>query len=123
MDEPRIDDSVPNEGADIGHAAMVNDYLTKSRAIEAKARAGQATPADAHAYAELQKTYHPQIRALAPQPEGNTASTHPDGGYVPILKHGQGEPLSKADAARYLTAANGNKQVARAFAHHDQHTF
>jgi hypothetical protein len=253
-------------------ASMVHDYLQQSRALEAKGRAGTASQQDLAQYSKLQQTYHPWIRDLAPQPQGNAINTTPeppglpsadtpglgvmapdklmgggytpihkdsdfmavpkpkgliergnlpiwnrptvqnaDGshsteysrssadknghevlyptvvngrfltpngmkppegseqenvmfdrarqhyeqtgehlgkfdtrqnsdkyaealhnrgtqrdpstGYVPILKHGAGAPLSKADAARYLQAANGNKQVARAFAHHDQHTF
>jgi hypothetical protein len=122
-------------------AAMVQDYIQGSRNIEAKAKAGTASPQDLQSYSQLQQAYHPFIKQLAPQPAGNTITTKPEapglpsadtpglgmlspdklmgGAAVPIHQTGGGQPIDKATTAQYLKKAGGNVNNARAMAIHD----
>lgn len=122
--------------------ALVGNYVRDARTLEAKARSGTLTHADTAQYDKIKQATHPMIRQLA-TPANAPIDTHPEapglpgaevmgymvpdkqmgGQWVPIHKAGNGQPLSKADATQYLQRAGGNKQLARAFALHDNHQF
>jgi hypothetical protein len=64
-------------------AQMVKDYIQASRQIEQYAKEGKVNKYDLADYADLQNAYHPFIKQLAPQPEGDEINTHPEAPGLP----------------------------------------
>jgi hypothetical protein len=64
-------------------ASMVEDYIRQSRIFENLAKKGKLEPGDLKEYQKIQDTYHPFVKQLLPQPEGDEINTHPDAPGLP----------------------------------------
>lgn len=128
-------------------AEVVGDSWAAQKKVVNDAKTGNLKPGELEALDRQKAAAHPTLQQLKNEGD-DTIDTHPAAPGLPpssvrgnvvaadpllggewaappgdhFVKPGNGAKLSEQDAQKYLTAAKGNKDIARSMAKHDGHT-